>query len=106
MLKALYEKCCKKTKIYFNHIVTEIDYSGDVIKVTTRDNKHFYCKKIIVSVPLGVLKKKVIAFKPRLPSAHRSAINKIGFGVFNKIIVTFQESFWGKGKKILNFVTS
>jgi monoamine oxidase len=41
-----------------------------------------------------------------LPSSYKTAIEKIGFGVFNKVIVTFKQPFWKTGRKILNFIAN
>ena len=40
---------------------------------------------VVISVPLGVLKKEVIAFQPPLPQRKQTAIRQLGFGVLNKV---------------------
>jgi lysine-specific histone demethylase 1 len=39
----------------------------------------------LVTVPLGVLKKQALNFQPPLPEAKQEAINRLGFGVLNKV---------------------
>ena len=40
---------------------------------------------VVISVPLGVLKKETIAFQPPLPQRKQTAIRQLGFGVLNKV---------------------
>ena len=40
---------------------------------------------VVISVPLGVLKKEIIAFQPPLPQRKQTAIRQLGFGVLNKV---------------------
>ena len=42
---------------------------------------------VVISVPLGVLKKETIAFQPPLPQRKQTAIRQLGFGVLNKVCV-------------------
>ena len=55
----------------------------------TEDGKVFKSKKVVVGVPLGVLKKKFIEFHPKLPELHQRAIEKLGISLMNKIIISF-----------------
>jgi monoamine oxidase len=50
--------------------------------------------KVIVTVPLGVLKSGAITFDPPLPPARRRAIDAIGFGRFEKLVLRFDRAFW------------
>ena len=53
---------------------------------------------VIVTVPLGVLKRTPdeggIRFEPPLPPAHLSAISRLGFGLLNKVALFFPKVFW------------
>jgi monoamine oxidase len=40
---------------------------------------------VLVTVPLGVLKKGSISFEPPLPQRKLDAIQRMGFGVLNKV---------------------
>ena len=40
---------------------------------------------MLVTVPLGVLKKGSIEFQPPLPQRKQEAIDRMGFGVLNKV---------------------
>lgn len=49
---------------------------------------------VLVSVPLGCLRKKAIDFKPSLPSWKLRAIEGLGTGLVNRIAMVFPVSFW------------
>jgi polyamine oxidase len=50
--------------------------------------------RVIVTVPLGVLKAGTITFDPPLSAAKRAAIARLGFGVLDKVVLAFDEPFW------------
>jgi len=50
--------------------------------------------RVVVTVPLGVLKAAAIEFEPPLPERHRRAIDSIGFGLLDKLWLRFDEQFW------------
>lgn len=49
---------------------------------------------VIVTVPLGVLKKGVIAFNPPLSERKQGAIARLGMGTLDKVYLLFKEAFW------------
>ena len=49
---------------------------------------------MIVTVPLGVLKARAIRFTPDLPAGRWSAVDRVGFGRFEKLVLRFEEPFW------------
>ncbi|TEY37424.1 hypothetical protein BOTCAL_0519g00030 [Botryotinia calthae] len=55
---------------------------------------------IVSTIPLGVLKQNKIEFEPKLPSWKTGAIQRIGYGTLNKIILVFKEPFWDQGRDI------
>jgi monoamine oxidase len=54
----------------------------------------FEAKKVIVTVPLGVLKENTIRFSPPLPEWKLKSIEKLGFGLMNKVVLLFPNSPW------------
>lgn len=65
------------------------------VEVTTNDGAKFSADHVIVTVPLGVLKRRVITFEPPLPPRKELAIQRLGFGVLNKVALLFPHCFWG-----------
>jgi monoamine oxidase len=48
----------------------------------------------IVTVPLGVLKAGTIEFDPPLPAVHTQAINRVGFGALEKVVLAYERAVW------------
>jgi monoamine oxidase len=74
--------------IRLEHPVTRIDYSSANVKVET-DQATFEADAVIVTVPLGVLKAGSIRFVPPLPERKQQAIERLGMGVLDKIVLQF-----------------
>ena len=49
---------------------------------------------MVVAVPLGVLKRGAPRFSPLLPLDRLAAIERLGFGRYEKVALRFGESFW------------
>lgn len=83
------------TAVTFGSIVSQIDYGPDEVVVAasggTYEGSH-----VVVTVPLGVLKSGSIRFSPPLPEAKTTAIDRVGFGNFEKVTMVFDEPFWRK----------
>jgi polyamine oxidase len=56
---------------------------------TTEDGSH-----VVVTVPLGVLKRGAPLFSPMLPADRAAAITRLGFGRYEKVALRFDEPFW------------
>lgn len=79
--------------VQLNRRVTNIDYSATMVKVT-HNGTVSEADYVIVSVPLGVLKKNSIAFTPVLPTVKQNAIQKVGMNCVNKFLLTWDTAFW------------
>lgn len=89
----------KGLTIKMGEVVTHIDHSGKQVVVTTHKGVHT-ADRVIVTVPLGVLKKGAIGFTPALPPEHTLAIQQIGMGVLNKLYLKFDTAFWVGGHAV------
>ncbi|MBX2801028.1 MAG: FAD-dependent oxidoreductase [Myxococcales bacterium] len=49
---------------------------------------------VVVTVPLGVLKAQTISFTPPLSDDKQGAIERVGMGLLNKVILRFDERWW------------
>jgi monoamine oxidase len=49
---------------------------------------------VVVTVPLGVLKARTITFEPPLADERLASIDRLGFGVFDKLALKFDRPFW------------
>lgn len=81
--------------IQYNKVVTGIDTGGDQVSVQCEDGSVFTADKVIVTVPLTILKQNSITFEPPLPALKTSAIEIIGMDAGMKIFLKFSENFWG-----------
>lgn len=83
--------------------VIKIDYfqSDGLVKVTTKNEaglgtSELFAKRVLVTVPLGVLKADMIHFSPPLPLEKVKAIESIGFSPAIKVFLKFSRRFWPK----------
>jgi polyamine oxidase len=53
---------------------------------------------VVVTLPLGVLKKASVAFNPPLSDAKLGAISRMGAGITNKVYLKFDTQFWPSNK--------
>ncbi|KAI5596801.1 hypothetical protein BDE02_02G025700 [Populus trichocarpa] len=90
--------------IHLNHVVTDISYGvkdaganeshRSKVKVCTLNGSEFLGDAVLITVPLGCLKAETIKFSPPLPQWKRSSIQRLGFGVLNKVVLEFPVVFW------------
>lgn len=79
--------------IFYGQNVRRIQYGCDGAMVYT-DKQTFRGDMVLCTVPLGVLKKGNIQFVPELPAQKREAIERLGFGLLNKVVLLFPYDFW------------
>ena len=80
----------KVTSISFNAIQDE-DPSATV---TTASNEVLRFDEVIVTCPLGWLKRNTSSFIPALPTRMLEAIQNISYGRLEKVYLTFPKPFW------------
>jgi monoamine oxidase len=79
--------------IVFDAPVRHIAYGPQGVRVTT-DIAEYVALRVIVTLPLGVLKQGDIAFDPPLPAAKIDAIDRLGVGTLAKVMLDFAAPFW------------
>lgn len=75
-------------------VVTRLAYSDDGVSLRLGTGESLGADRVIVTIPLGVLKTEVMEFAPPLPFAHRGAIAALGVGTLDKVWLQFDEPFW------------
>jgi len=83
-----------KNKILFNTIVTTIDYSQSTIQITDSKNNTYNADKVIITVPIPILKSADIQFIPTLPNEKTTAFSKIGMDAGMKVFLKFSNKFF------------
>ena len=73
--------------------VSKIRYHASGVDVETTAGK-VSADRVIVTVPLGVLKANTIVFEPELPAEKYEAIQRVGMGLINKVALHFPRAFW------------
>ena len=74
-------------------VVREIAWSAGAVTVTADAGEQFKARRLIVTLPLGVLQRNEVTFTPRL-IAKEEAANKLAMGEVVKIVLRFRERFW------------
>ena len=97
----------KDVKIIYEKVVNKIEYSNGKVDVSTKDGSSYTADKVIVTVPLGVLQSGSITFSPSLSQSKTQAINRLGFGLMDKLWLEFDEAFWTSDKNMdwINYVS-
>ncbi len=79
--------------IRLNEPAVRLEKTPDGIKVETTSNTYM-AGKVIVTVPLGVLKAGDIQFDTPLKRKRQGAINDLEMGLLNKCWLRFEKAFW------------
>jgi monoamine oxidase len=95
---AFVEKLGDGLPVCLNSPVTEVDYSGDGVKVSA-GGRVFEGSYALITVSVGVLKKKKISFNPPLPIEKRRAIDLIQMGNMQKVIVPLKRDIFPREPK-------
>jgi polyamine oxidase len=77
--------------------VAEVEVSADGVRVRSTDGASEEGSHVVVTVPLGVLKRGIPAFSPALPPERLAAIERLGFGRYDKVVMAFDKPFWRAG---------
>lgn len=88
--------------------VKAIKYDKCDIEVSTTKGI-FKPSKVLLTVPLAVLRCGTIDFQPPLPEAKQSAFQQLGDSYFEKVIMQFPSKFWEtvtKEADVFGYVTS
>lgn len=91
---ALMQQLAEGLDVRLNTAVAHIGYSADRVQVTTADGATHRAAHAIVTLPLGVLKAGDVQFDPPLPAPKQHAVEGLGVGHVNKIVLVFDEPFW------------
>ena len=84
--------------VCLNSPVTEVEYTEDGVKVSA-GGRAFRGLNALVTVSVGVLKKKKIVFKPELPREKLEAIDRLQMGNMQKVIVPLNKDIFPKEPK-------
>jgi polyamine oxidase len=66
--------------------VTHVSYGDNGVTVTTSSGQQFQSDRVIITVPLSLLKQRRIEFSPELPAWKLKAIDTLGVGMLEKVM--------------------
>ena len=117
-MSALTNVLAQGLDIKYNAFVTKISYSDESVFVHVKDpididtkrscmachsntnaatlteDYFLQADRVVVALPLGVLKHNIVEFEPTLPQSKLDAINRLGIGTMNKVFLKFNDNFW------------
>jgi polyamine oxidase len=83
--------------------VLDIDWSASRVVVRTSDAE-YHADKVVITLPLGVLKAGSVAFYPPLPDKKAAAIESLGMGLLDTLALRFDDVFWPRDADIVGVV--
>lgn len=93
-------QCPSKLDVRFKHVLRNVHYTtdeqgiGKAVKVVCANGEVFEADQLVLTAPLGVLKSGSITFQPPLPEWKQEVIERMGFGLLNKVSAKACGSEW------------
>lgn len=84
-------QCPSKLDVRFNSILKSVHYSteeqgiGRAVRIECANGEVLEADQLVLTTPLGVLKSGSISFQPPLPEWKQGVIQRMGFGLLNKV---------------------
>jgi len=95
------EECIKLgCKFHFSNRVNRVEWKSNEATVFTDDGLKFNCNKVVITIPIGLLRDQInnqLIFLPPLEQKE-SALKKLGYGGVIKICMLFNNAFWKSGE--------
>jgi monoamine oxidase len=91
----LLENLSRGLSIQLNQIVEEIHFQSEGVIVKTQSHE-FKAKRIIVTLPIGVLRAGKVRFFPDLPIEVKSSINSFEMEPATKLLFKFDKRLWNE----------
>ncbi|XP_056645007.1 lysine-specific histone demethylase 1A isoform X1 [Diorhabda sublineata] len=107
--------------IKLNAAVKKVEYNNRGVEVTVynpgnpSNTNTYHAEVVLCTLPLGVLKLSAVPssnqlntvqFSPPLPDWKTSAIQRLGFGNLNKVVLCFERIFWNPQANLFGHVGS
>jgi monoamine oxidase len=99
-------KLAEGLDIKFEEIVTNIELTPNAdgrVLVKSRTNE-YRAHRVIVTLPLGVLKSGSVQFRPGLSEFKNRAIERLGVGTLGKVFLFFKDVFWEQDQYVFGFI--
>ena len=86
--------------------VRRIAVSASSLRVDLAGFDSLTADRVVVTLPLGVLKSGRVTFDPALPTGHRRAISRLRMGLLDKLWLRFDEPFWREDAEVWSTLSS
>ena len=93
-IAAALEPYAAELDIAVTSVVTRIVYDDRRVSLRLDSGESLNVDRVVVTVPLGVLKTDTLRFSPSLPLLHQRAIARLGVGVVDIVWLRFDSAFW------------
>ncbi len=92
--RSLVEAMATGVEVRLGVDVAEVALAARGVRVRGTDGTTEAGSHVVVAVPLGVLKRGAPRFSPALPPGRAAAIERLGFGRYEKVALRFDQPFW------------
>jgi len=96
----IFSRLASGIELVLDTSVEAIDATGAEIKVQTQ-KAVYLADRVVITVPHGVMRQNKIMFTPSLPDWKQQAIQAIGSGQANKIVLQFDKAFWDASQQFI-----
>jgi monoamine oxidase len=94
LARKLYDEAVEQGASFrFETVVREVAWSAGSVTVITNGGEQFKARRLLVTLPLGVLQNNDVTFAPPL-TAKEDAVRKLAMGQVVKVLLRFREPFW------------
>ncbi|KAF2013303.1 hypothetical protein BU24DRAFT_411064 [Aaosphaeria arxii CBS 175.79] len=93
-------QCPERMDVRFKSPIKSVHYDaqeqrvGKAVRVECANGETIEADRVVLTTPLGVLKSGSINFQPPLPDWKQGVIERMGFGLLNKVILVYEKPFW------------
>ncbi|CEJ56267.1 hypothetical protein PMG11_02480 [Penicillium brasilianum] len=84
----------KQAVVSIDSLLRDNGRSRHQITVATATGERFAFDQVVVTCPMGWLKRNTHAFSPALPNRLLEAVQSISYGRLEKVYITFPRAFW------------
>ncbi|MDZ7785268.1 MAG: NAD(P)/FAD-dependent oxidoreductase [Halioglobus sp.] len=83
----------RSLNLQLDTVVSEVQHDASGVTVATSQGE-YRGSHVVVTVPLGVLQTGALRFSPPLPASKQAAIDRLGMGSLEKVILRYDSAFW------------
>jgi monoamine oxidase len=84
--------------------VTSIRWAANGVEVAT-EKETFHADRVLVTLPIGVLKAGTVQFSPALPAEKLKVIQSVGVGAIHKVVLRFEKRFWRNDEQMFGYAS-